>query len=102
MFKEFILDKNGIIPEVECLRVEFLEGAVSEMKNQKLLDQILIEYLDPETASANPEHEQIVQLRVDLIHTLELDCNERLLRDDPHELINEWISRSSTLQEIIT
>jgi hypothetical protein len=37
-----------------------------------------------------------------LIDVLELDCNERLLRDEPDELINEWIRRSSTLQELIT
>ena len=32
IFKEFIQDKNGIIPEVECLRVEFLEDAVTKLK----------------------------------------------------------------------
>jgi hypothetical protein len=36
-----------------------------------------------------------------LVDVLELDCNERLLRDEPDELINEWIRRSSTLQELI-
>jgi len=50
---------------------------------------------------ATPEHSSIVQLRIDLIDVLELDCNERLLRDEPDALINEWILRSSTLQELI-
>jgi hypothetical protein len=36
-----------------------------------------------------------------LIDVLELDCNERLLRDEPDELINEWIRRSVQLQELI-
>ena len=36
-----------------------------------------------------------------MIDVLELDCNERLLRDEPDALINEWILRSSTLQELI-
>ena len=36
-----------------------------------------------------------------MIDVLELDCNERLLRDEPDELINEWIRRSSVLQKII-
>jgi len=31
MFNEFIKEKNGIIPEVECLRVEFIDGAVTEL-----------------------------------------------------------------------
>jgi len=46
-------------------------------------------------------HDDIVQLRIDLIDTLELDCNERLLRDEPHTLINEWMLRSNVLQEMI-
>jgi hypothetical protein len=37
-----------------------------------------------------------------LIDVLELDCNERLLRDEPDELINEWIRRSSGLQKLIS
>jgi hypothetical protein len=41
-------------------------------------------------------------LRTDLINVLELDCNERLLRDEPDELINEWIRRSTVLQKVIT
>ena len=28
VFREYIQEKNGIIPEVECLRVQFLEDAV--------------------------------------------------------------------------
>ena len=36
-----------------------------------------------------------------MIDTLKLDCNERWLRDQPDQLINEWILRSSTLQDII-
>lgn len=37
-----------------------------------------------------------------MIDVLELDCNERLLRDEPFELINEWIRRSEILQKTIT
>ena len=36
-----------------------------------------------------------------MIDVLELDCNERHLRDEPDELINEWIRRSSSLQNIV-
>jgi hypothetical protein len=32
IFQELIQEKNGIIPEVECLRVEFLEDAVTKLK----------------------------------------------------------------------
>ena len=32
IFQEFIIEKNGIIPEVECLRVEFLKDAVTKLK----------------------------------------------------------------------
>ena len=32
VFREYIQEKNGIIPEVECLRVEFLEDAVTKLK----------------------------------------------------------------------
>jgi hypothetical protein len=32
IFREFIQEKNGIIPEVECLRIEFIEGAVTKLK----------------------------------------------------------------------
>jgi hypothetical protein len=101
MFKEFIQEKNGIIPEVECMRVEFLLDAVTELKEKPLLNQMLLEYVDKEEAAATPQHSDIVQLRTDLIDVLELDCNERLLRDEPDELINEWISRSLILQELI-
>ena len=97
IFKEFIQDKNGIIPEVQCLRVEFLEDAVTKLKEQTLLNQMLLEYADKDTASATEEHSEISQLRTDLIDVLELDCNERLLRDEPNELINEWIRRSVVL-----
>ena len=96
-FKEFIQDKNGIIPEVECLRVQFLEDAVSKLKEQTLLKQMLLEYADKDTAAATEEYSEIFQLRTDLIDVLELDCNERLLRDEPNELINEWIRRSTVL-----
>ena len=37
-----------------------------------------------------------------MINVLELDCNERLLRDEPDELINEWIRRSTVLQKVIS
>ena len=63
---------------------------------------MLLEYADKDTAAATEEHTEIVQLRIDLIDVLELDCNERLLRDEPNELINEWIRRSSILQKVIT
>ena len=62
---------------------------------------MVIEYVDKEAAAEAPEHDDVVQIRKDLIDVLELDCNERLLRDEPDELINEWIRRSSTLQETI-
>ena len=51
---------------------------------------------------AAPEYTLTQQIRTDLIDVLKLDCNERWLRDEPEKLINEWIRRSSTLQEIIT
>ena len=63
---------------------------------------MLLEYADKDTAAATEEHTEIVQLRTDLIDVLELDCNERLLRDEPNELINEWIRRSIVLQKVIT
>ena len=58
---------------------------------------MLLEYIDNQAASTTPEHVKIVQLRNDLIDTLELDCNERLLRDDAPILIDQWILRSSVL-----
>ena len=58
---------------------------------------MLLEYIDNEAAAATEDHASIVQLRTDLIDVLELDCNERLLRDQPVELINEWIRRSVVL-----
>ena len=48
------------------------------------------------------EHEILKQLRIDLRDILELDCNERLLIDEPDHLIDQWILRSSSLQTIIT
>ena len=36
MFNEFIKEKNGIIPEVECLRIEFIDDTVTQL-NQKPL-----------------------------------------------------------------
>ena len=32
---------------------------------------------------------------------VELDCNERLLEQEPDLLINEWIRRSRSLQKIV-
>ena len=58
---------------------------------------MLMEYIDQDEAAVTEDHAQIVQLRTDLIDVLELDCNERLLRDQPDELINEWIRRSKVL-----
>ena len=60
MFKEFIQTKNGIVPEVECLRVEFLEDAVAKLKEQTLLKQMLLEYADKDAAAATGEHAEIV------------------------------------------
>jgi hypothetical protein len=65
------------------------------------LNQLLVEYIDKDAAAATSEHASIVQLRKDLIEVLKLDCNERLIRKNPTELINEWIRRSSTLQSVI-
>ena len=48
MFQEFIKDKNGIIPEVECLRVEFFLDSVTSLKEKPLLNQLLNEYIDIE------------------------------------------------------
>ena len=50
IFKELIQEKNGVTQEVECLRIEFLEGAVSELKEKPILNQMLIEYLDKDLA----------------------------------------------------
>lgn len=78
-----------------------VDDAVLEIEERSLTNQLLLEYVDQEAASATPEHAEIVQLRTDLIDVLELDCNERLLRDEPDALINEWILRSNTLQTLI-
>jgi hypothetical protein len=43
------------------------------------------------------EHEILENVILDLRDILELDCNERLLLDEPDVLINEWILRSSSL-----
>ena len=32
---------------------------------------------------------------------MELDCNEMLLKEKPTTFLNQWIQRSSTLQELI-
>ena len=101
MFKEFIHEKNGITPEVSCLRINMIDDAVNVYKERNLANQLLLEYIDKDAAAASADHVQIVQLRADLRDVLELDCNERLLLDDPHHLINEWIRRSSVLQTII-
>ena len=101
IFREFILQKNGMTPEVVCLRIEMIDDAVEEIEERSLTNQLLLEYIDKDAASETPEHKQIVQLRTDLIDVLELDCNERLLRDEPDRLINEWILRSETLQTLI-
>jgi hypothetical protein len=79
------------------VRIEHLEGAVLEFKERSLTNQLLLEYIDKDSAMAQEDHSAILQIRTDLIDVLELDCNERLLRDEPDALINEWISRSSTL-----
>jgi hypothetical protein len=60
VFREYIQEKNGIIPEVECLRVEFLEGAVTKLKEQSMLNQMLLEYLDVEAAALGPKHSNVV------------------------------------------
>ena len=38
MFQEFIKEKNGIIPEVECLRVEFVLDGVTTLQEKPLLN----------------------------------------------------------------
>ena len=38
VFREYIEEKNGITPEVECMRVEFLIDAVTELKNKPVLN----------------------------------------------------------------
>ena len=40
-------------------------------------------------------------LRLDLRDILELDCNDRLLIDEPDHLIDQLIHRSESLQTII-
>ena len=60
MFQEFINEKNGIIPEVECLRVEFLEDTSAKLKEYSLLNQMLLEYADQEQAGLTEEHTEIV------------------------------------------
>lgn len=101
IFREFLHEKNGVTQEVSCLRIEHLDDAVDELTARHLPSQLLLEYVDKDAAAASPVHDDIVQLRIDLIDTLELDCNERLLRDEPHTLINEWMLRSNVLQEMI-
>ena len=88
-------------PEVVCLRIQMLEDAVIEIEERSLTNQLLLEYIDNKEAAASQDHQAIVQLRTDLIDVLELDCNERLLRDEPDALINQWILRSNVLQELI-
>ena len=88
-------------PEVVCLRINMVDDAVFEIEERSLTNQLLLEYIDDKEAAASDDHQAIVQLRIDLIDVLELDCNERLLRDEPDALINEWIRRSSVLQELI-
>ena len=60
---------------------------------------MLLDYFDQN--SSTPEHSQILQLITDLSDVLELDCNQRLLGQEPDELINEWIRRSGTLQKVV-
>ena len=60
VFREYIQEKNGITPEVECLRVEFLEASVSKLKESNLLNQILLEYADKDAAAVTGEHAEIV------------------------------------------
>ena len=84
-------------PEVACLRIGMIDDAVLEIEERSLTNQLLLEYIDQEAASATPEHAEIVQLRTDLIDVLEIDCNERLLEDETDAFINYWILRSSTL-----
>jgi hypothetical protein len=47
------------------------------------------------------EHAILEQVRIDLRDVLELDCNARLLLDEPDYLINQWIMRSEAMQTII-
>ena len=101
-FKEFILEKNGIVPEVECLRVEFILNQVTNLKNKPLPNQLILEYIDNEAALAAPQHADIVQLRKDLLAALKDDCNQKLLMEDTPAFINYWIGGSSPLQNIIT
>ena len=88
-------------PEVVCLRIQMLDDAVIEIEERSLTNQLLLEYTDNKEAATSQDHQAIVQLRTDLIDVLELDCNERLLRDEPDALINQWILRSNVLQELI-
>ena len=46
VFREYIQEKNGITPLVECLRVEFLFDAVTELKSIPVLNQLVLEYND--------------------------------------------------------
>ena len=56
VFREYIQEKNGITPEVECLRVEYIFDAVTELKNKPVLNQLVLEYNDQEAALATAEH----------------------------------------------
>ena len=78
-----------------------IDNAVVIMKERNLPNQLLLEYMDKDAAAATADHEKIIQLRYDLRDVLELDCNERLLLDEPHSLINEWMLRSKVLQDMI-
>jgi hypothetical protein len=60
MFKEFINEKNGIISQVECMRVEFIDTQVTELKKKPLPNQLILEYIDKDAAAATDLHVSIL------------------------------------------
>jgi hypothetical protein len=60
IFKDFILEKNGITPEVECMRVEFIVTQVKELKKLPLPNQLILEYIDKEAAATTDMHASVL------------------------------------------
>ena len=102
MFQEFIYEKNGINPEVECLRVEHFFEATSNLESKPMLSLMIEDYTDREMAKFDQGYSKIERMRTDLIELLNLDCNTRSLKTEPNLLIDGWIRKSPYLQEIIS
>ena len=75
IFQELIYKKNGVTPEVQCIRTEFILDGLTALKQKPLLNQLLSKYFSNNVYALTAEHARIIQLRTDLIDVLELDCN---------------------------